>query len=121
PADQEAQARTQAAGRVGAHTMRRSIAAVLALGLYGALLLGHTVTAQSNDRPRARDLGLRPGVFGPGPLNAITDVGGVRVGHVTLVEGDAIRTGVTAILPHGGNLFQDKVSGAVFVGNAFGK
>jgi D-aminopeptidase len=73
------------------------------------------------ERPRARDLGLAPGVFEPGPLNAITDVAGVRVGHVTLVSGDAVRTGVTAILPHGGNLFQDKVAGAVFVGNAFGK
>lgn len=72
-------------------------------------------------KPRARDLGLAPGVFPPGPLNAITDVAGVRVGHLTLREGDRIRTGVTAILPHGGNLFQDKVAGAVFVGNAFGK
>jgi D-aminopeptidase len=71
--------------------------------------------------PRARDLGLAPGVFEPGPLNAITDVAGVRVGHVTLVTGDAVRTGVTAIVPHGANLFQDKVAGAVFVGNAFGK
>jgi D-aminopeptidase len=72
-------------------------------------------------RPRARDLGLAPGVFEPGPLDAITDVPGVRVGQTTLVEGDAVRTGVTAILPHGGNLFQEKVPGAVFVGNAFGK
>jgi D-aminopeptidase len=60
-------------------------------------------------------------VFPPGPLNAITDVEGVRVGHTTLVEGEAVRTGVTAIVPHGGNVFQDKVAGAVFVGNAFGK
>jgi D-aminopeptidase len=72
-------------------------------------------------RPRARDLGLTPGVFPPGPLDAITDVEGVRVGQVTLVEGEAVRTGVTAVLPHGGNLFQEKVPGAVFVGNAFGK
>ncbi len=72
-------------------------------------------------RPRARDIGLAPGVFPPGALNAITDVPGVRVGHVTLVEGDAIRTGVTAIVPHPGNVFQDKVSGGVFVGNAYGK
>jgi D-aminopeptidase len=72
-------------------------------------------------RPRARDIGLAPGVFDPGPLNAITDVPGVRVGHVTLIEGDNVRTGVTAIIPHAGNLFQDKVSGGVFVGNAFGK
>lgn len=75
----------------------------------------------AEDRPRARDLGISPGVLSPGPLNAITDVAGVRVGQVTLVEGDRVRTGVTAILPHAGNLFQDKVPGAVFVGNAFGK
>ncbi len=72
-------------------------------------------------RPRARDLGIEPGVFPPGPLNAITDVEGVKVGQVTLSQGEDIRTGVTAILPHGGNLFQEKVAGAVFVGNAFGK
>jgi len=72
-------------------------------------------------RPHARDLGLAPGVFPAGPLNAITDVAGVRVGHVTLIEGDSVRTGVTAIVPHPGNLFQEKVPGAVFVGNAFGK
>jgi D-aminopeptidase len=72
-------------------------------------------------RPRARDLGVAPGVFAPGPWNAITDVEGVRVGHVTLVEGDAVRTGVTAVVPHAGDVFQDKVAGGVFVGNAFGK
>jgi D-aminopeptidase len=72
-------------------------------------------------RPRARDLGLAPGVFEPGPLNAITDVAGLRVGQLTLNTGDHVRTGVTAIVPHAGNLFQDKVAGAVFVGNAFGK
>ena len=72
-------------------------------------------------RPRAREIGIAPGVLAPGPLNAITDVAGVRVGHTTIVRGDTIRTGVTAVLPHGGNLFQDKVAGAVFVGNAFGK
>jgi D-aminopeptidase len=72
-------------------------------------------------RPRARDLGLAPGVFEPGPLDAITDVAGVRVGQVTLVAGERVRTGVSAVLPHGGNLFQEKVPGAVFVGNAFGK
>jgi D-aminopeptidase len=72
-------------------------------------------------RPRARDLGIAPGALATGPLNAITDVDGVRVGHVTLKAGDTVRTGVTAILPHGGNLFQEKVAGAVFVGNAFGK
>jgi len=77
--------------------------------------------ATEEARPRARDLGVSPGVFPPGALNAITDVAGVRVGHVTVVEGDAVRTGVTAVLPHGGNLFQEKVAGGVFVGNAFGK
>jgi D-aminopeptidase len=79
------------------------------------------IAAQSEPRPRARDLGLAPGVFPPGPLDAITDVAGVRVGQVTVIEGDDVRTGVTAILPHGDNLYQDKVPGAVFVGNAFGK
>jgi D-aminopeptidase len=72
-------------------------------------------------RPRARDIGIAPGVLRPGPLNAITDIGGVSVGHVTLIEGTDIRTGVTAILPHGGNLFQDKVPAGFAVGNGFGK
>ncbi|MCC6588753.1 MAG: P1 family peptidase [Bryobacterales bacterium] len=70
---------------------------------------------------RIRDLGCVPGSLPPGPLNAITDVAGVRVGHATLVRGDTIRTGVTVILPHSGNLFREKVRGAVFVGNGFGK
>lgn len=72
-------------------------------------------------RPRARDLGLNPGILSPGPLNAITDVAGVKVGHATIIRGDQIRTGVTAILPHGGNLFREKVPAAIFVGNGFGK
>ena len=84
-------------------------------------LLAIVVVVHAQTRPRARDLGIAPGVLAPGPLNAITDVEGVRVGHATITEGDRVRTGVTAILPHGGNLFQDKVGGAVFVGNAFGK
>ena len=75
----------------------------------------------SQIRPRARDLGITVGVIPTGPLNAITDVEGVLVGHTTLVRGDNVRTGVTAILPHGGNLFREKVPGAVFVGNGFGK
>jgi D-aminopeptidase len=86
-----------------------------------ALIIWDLGGAAQATRPRAREMGIAPGVLEPGPLNAITDVSGVRVGHITLVQGDAIRTGVTAILPHGGNLFQDKVAGAVFVGNAFGK
>jgi len=72
-------------------------------------------------RPRARELGIRPGVYEPGPKNAITDVPGVLVGQVTVSEGENVRTGVTAILPHAGNLFRDKVSGAVYIYNAFGK
>src|SRR5499426_155839 len=75
----------------------------------------------AQNRPRARESGIIVGVLQPGPLNAITDVEGVKVGHTTVIEGDRVRTGVTAIVPHGGNVFQDKVAGAVFVGNAFGK
>ena len=72
-------------------------------------------------RKRARELGIKPGVLPTGQWNAITDVAGVKVGHVTLVEGDDIRTGVTAVLPHDGNLFQEKVSAGIAVGNGFGK
>src|ERR671914_578557 len=91
--------------------------------LTALLLIG--TTAQMNlsaqNRPRTRDVGLKVGVLPTGTLNAITDVQGVLVGHTTLVRGDNIRTGVTAILPHNGNLFREKVPGAVFVGNGFGK
>ncbi len=76
---------------------------------------------QTQNRPRAREAGVIIGVLPTGPLNAITDVDGVLVGHTTLIRGDNIRTGVTAILPHGDNLFREKVPGAVFVGNGFGK
>lgn len=72
-------------------------------------------------RPRARELGIEVGVFQPGASNAITDVAGVTVGHRTIIKGDNIRTGVTAILPHGGNIFQEKVPAAIYVGNGFGK
>jgi len=98
--------------------VRRSIAGTLVLGV-AAGMAGGPATAQN--RPRARDLGIRPGVGSPGPLNAITDVAGVQVGHTTIVRGDKVRTGVTTILPHRGNLFREKVAGAVFIGNAFGK
>ena len=80
-----------------------------------------TKTEKTETRPRARDLGLNTGVLPTGALNAITDVKGVRVGQTTIVRGADVRTGVTAVLPHGGNLFREKVPGAVFVGNAFGK
>jgi len=78
-------------------------------------------TTNQPARPRARDLGVIVGILPPGKNNAITDVPGVRVGHTTLIKGDNVRTGVTAILPHTGNLFQDKVPAAVYVGNGFGK
>jgi D-aminopeptidase len=94
----------------------RTLALLAACLLAAPLALG-----QDDSRPRARDIGLSPGVLDPGPHNAITDVPGVLVGHTTLIEGDHIRTGVTAILPHGGNIFQEKVPGAVHIGNAFGK
>jgi D-aminopeptidase len=78
-------------------------------------------TPSPGSRPRARELGIAPGTMETGALNAITDVAGVLVGHTTIVQGNTVRTGVTAVLPHGGNLFLEKVPGAVFVGNAFGK
>ena len=100
-------------------------ATTVMLGVVAALLAVALLDAQDSvTRPRARDLGIVVGVLPAGPLNAITDVAGVRVGHRTRVEGqgrDAIRTGVTAIVPHGSNMFQEKVPGAVFVGNGFGK
>jgi D-aminopeptidase len=96
---------------------RKPLTATLALAVALTTFMG--LGAQS--RPRARDLDIAPGVLPPGPLNAITDVAGVKVGHTTIVVGDTVRTGVTAVVPHDGNLFQDKVAGAVFVGNAFGK
>ena len=96
---------------------------VIALSL--AMGFPTTETGSSNNqsavRPRARDIGLKIGILPPGSLNALTDVPGVLVGQTTIVRGDNIRTGVTAILPHGGNMFREKVPGAVFVGNGFGK
>lgn len=86
-----------------------------------ALCAGLSMSAEAQERVRARDIGLSPGILQPGPLNAITDVEGVRVGHVTLIEEANIRTGVTAILPHGGNLYADKVPAGVVVGNGYGK
>ncbi len=88
---------------------------------WAVVVMAVTSAAATEQRPRARDLGLAPGVFGTGRWNAITDVEGVRVGHTTLIVGDGVRTGVTAIVSHEGNMFQDKVPAGVFVGNAFGK
>jgi len=93
--------------------------AVLALWLVIVAVAAQTTIPTA--RPRAFNLGLRIGVLPTGPLDSITDVAGVEVGHTTIIRGDDVRTGVTAILPHPGNLFPDKVPGAVFVGNAFGK
>ena len=86
-----------------------------------SLLLLMSAPAQAQHRPRAREAGITFGVLPTGPLNAITDVAGVRVGQVTLIEGANVRTGVTAILPHEGNLYQDKVPAGFSVGNAYGK
>ena len=89
---------------------------IISLLLYSIMTNG-----QENERPRAREAGVIVGVLPTGPLNAITDVAGVAIGHSTIIKGDNIRTGVTAILPHSGNMFREKVPGAVFIGNAFGK
>ena len=94
----------------------KSFSAILPL-----LLASSVVCAQTEIRPRIRDLGVQVGVLPPGPLNGITDVAGVKVGQTTLIRGDNIRTGVTAILPHSGNLYKERVPGAVFLGNAYGK
>lgn len=87
--------------------------------IFFLILLPIKLMAQNNTRPRA--LGIEIGVISPGKLNSITDVSGISVGHTTLKKGDSILTGITAILPHSGNLFQNKVPAAVFTGNGFGK
>ncbi|MCC3861596.1 P1 family peptidase [Pseudemcibacter aquimaris] len=86
------------------------------------LILGLTLPLNANaEQVRARDIGIKPGILATGKNNAITDVDGVLVGHVTLNKGDSIRTGATAILPHGGNIYQKKVPAAAVIGNGFGK
>jgi D-aminopeptidase len=96
------------------------LAASISIVVLPALVLLQTTLAQTA-RPRAREAGIKVGILPVGPLNAITDVGGVAVGHTTVVRGDNVRTGVTAVLPHRGNLFREKVPAAIFVGNGFGK
>jgi D-aminopeptidase len=94
------------------------------IGVAASWLLASSVCAQSatsDTRPRASDLALKVGILPTGPLNAITDVAGVEVGHTTIISGDNVRTGVTAILPHSANLYRDKAPGGIFVGNGFGK
>ncbi len=91
----------------------------LALGIIDS---GRTAgSPPAAERPRVREFGIRIGVLDPGPLNAITDVAGVKVGHVTLIKGADVRTGVTAVVPHGENIFQEKVPAGVSVGNGYGK
>ena len=80
-----------------------------------------SINAEAENRPRARELGIQIGILNSGKWNAITDVTGVQVGHTTLIRGNEIRTGVTAILPHDGNIFQIKVPAAIYTGNGFGK
>ena len=101
----------------------RAKAVVVGLLLALTVVSGQTKSPAtgSNLRPRAREAGIVVGILPPGPLNSIADVTGVTVGHSTIIRGDNVRTGATAILPHGGNLFREKVPGAVFIGNAFGK
>jgi D-aminopeptidase len=94
----------------------RPVAAFLLLAL-----VAPAHAADESPRHRFRDYGLSVGVMTPGPLNAITDVAGVKVGQVTVRAGDSVRTGVTVVVPHEGNVFQDKVAAAVHVGNGFGK
>lgn len=98
---------------------------VAALGLEATLPTGRGIAQETavaeEERFRVRDLGVQPGVFRPGPHNAITDVAGVLVGHATVIEGDRVRTGVTAVRPHGGNLYFERVPAAVYTGNGFGK
>lgn len=99
------------------------ITAVFALILIAANfpLAAAQTEMTKNTRPRVRQAGLKIGILPTGAFNSITDVAGVRVGHTTIIRGENIRTGVTAVLPHAGNLFQEKVPAAVFVGNGFGK
>src|SRR5262245_13757130 len=100
---------------------RLIVVILLAASMLALHAPAQTPSLANESRTRARELGIHPGIYDPGPKNAITDVPGVLVGQVTIVKGENVRTGVTAVLPHGGNLFQDKVAGAIFAYNAFGK
>ena len=91
------------------------------LGALVVALLLAVGSVTAGDKPRARDLGLAPGLFEPGPHNAITDVAGVRVGHATVVDAPRVHTGVTAILPHADNVYARRVPAAIHVANGFGK
>ena len=102
-------------------TFRRSAIFVISAIFWISTIFPESAMSQESARPRARDLGVAVGVFEPGEHNAITDVDGVLVGHTTVIEGDDVRTGVTAIHPHGGNIYFDRVPAAMHVGNGFGK
>ena len=105
-----------------AHPAHTRLVAPLTLAIALAPMLPSAAASQQEaPRPRARDLGIQVGVFTPGTHNALTDVDGVLVGHTTVISGDDVRTGVTAIRPHGGNLYFDRVPAAMYVGNGFGK
>ena len=99
--------------------MKRFFASLLLLSMCATLVAQEA--ARPEGRGRIRDFGIKPGIFNPGKYNAITDVPGVTVGQVTIIEGDNVRTGVTAIVPHQGNLFRKKCPAAIYVGNGFGK
>jgi D-aminopeptidase len=94
---------------------------IVVCALWSLTTFAFPQSTTSSTRPRASDLGLKAGILPTGSLNGITDVAGVEVGHTTVITGDNVRTGVTAVLPHSGNLYRDKVPGAIFVGNGFGK
>jgi D-aminopeptidase len=106
-----------ARGRIFTRTTSRRLI-LLSVSVFAAMT-PRLLPAQ--ERPRAREIGVAPGVLSPGPLNGITDVAGVLVGQVTVDDGDSVRTGITAILPHGGNLFLQRVPAAIVIGNGFGK
>ncbi len=110
-----------AAGTLGDPVRPWRLVSAAALVAAGIGLAAAPASAQEGARPRARDLGIAPGIFDPGTNNTITDVEGVLVGHATVRQGDRVRTGVTAIRPHGGNVFRDRVPAAIHVGNGFGK
>jgi len=102
------------------HSSKLTVLLILVIGI-GFAHVGDALAWQSVEKPRVRDLGLHPGVLETGPLNAITDVAGVTVGHVTIIEGADVRTGVTAILPHQGNLYREKVPAGFSAANGYGK
>lgn len=104
-----------------ARKSRRHVARTVLLAVMSGALAVPSLASAQEERPRARDLGMRVGIFEPGPDNAITDVAGVRVGHSTVITPPNIRTGVTAVLPHGGNAYRSRVPAAIHVGNGFGK